>query len=64
MSHRERKEAYTLFWMIKGRLIPDSWDDNTIKQMYDDFFKRVWYNTEAYLNEDGFEDAYNKYLHE
>ena len=50
MSHRERKEAYRLFWMIKGRLIPDSWDDNTIKQMYDDFFKRVWYNTEAYLD--------------
>ena len=60
MTQQELKEANRLFWIVKNRLIPSSWNDKTIKDMYDDFFKRVWCNEEAYVYEEGFEEAWQK----
>ena len=62
MTQQELKEANRLFWIVKNRLIPSSWDDKTIKNMYDDFFERVWYNEEAFMYEEGFEEAWQKKL--
>jgi hypothetical protein len=60
MSPAELKEANRLFWIVKSRLIPDTWDCQTIKDMHADFFKRLWYNEEAYIHEEGFEESYQK----
>ena len=51
-----RKDAYRLFWMIKGHL---NASEETILSTYDGYFKRVWYNEEAYIHTEGFEEAYN-----
>lgn len=59
---RNKKEAYELFWMIKGRIIPDSWSDEDIEKMYYDYFKRCWYNEESYIYRKGFEEAYINYI--
>lgn len=40
------KEANFMHYKIKGHLIPDSWDNNTIINMYDSYFKRLWNNNE------------------
>ena len=51
------KDAYRLFWMIKGHL---NASEETILNTYDGYFKRVWYNEEAYIHAAGFEEEYNK----
>lgn len=40
--------------MIKGHCT----DDQTARECYDSYFKRLWYNEEAYIHEKGFEEAY------
>ena len=57
MSAPSFKEACRLFWMTKGHL---NSSDETILSCYDSYFKRLWYNEEAYIKEEGFEDAYAK----
>ena len=42
--------------MIKGHL---NVNEETILSSYDGYFKRVWYNEEAYIHAAGFEEAYN-----
>lgn len=62
MTKEEYKEANRLFWIIKGHLIPEHWDEKAVLSVYNSYFDRVWVNTEAYYREDGFEEAwYNKY---
>jgi hypothetical protein len=51
------KEAYRIFWMIKGHL---GASEETILSCADGYFKRLWCNNEAYLHEEGFEEAWNK----
>ena len=34
--------------------------EQTILNSYDSYFKRLWYNEEAYIYEKGFEDAWKK----
>lgn len=47
-----------MMWMVKGTLIPDNWSQKDIDSMRESYFKRLWYNEEAYIYEEGFEDAY------
>jgi hypothetical protein len=59
MSPKDFKEASRLFWMVKGHL---NAEDHVIMDCYDGYFTRIWYNEEAYVNEEGFEEAWeNKY---
>jgi len=51
------KEAYRIFWMVKGHL---SASEETVLSCADGYFKRLWCNNEAYLHEEGFEEAWNK----
>ena len=60
MNEKELKEANRLHWIVKGHLVPDSWDEKSIKQMYDSYFKRIWGNHENCVNEEGFEEAWLK----
>ena len=55
---RTHKEYNRVFWIVKGRLIPDTWNNATVQEMYKDFYKRLWNNNECYLREAGFEKAY------
>lgn len=55
----EEKEAYRLFWMVKGHL---NTSHKTIMQSADGYFKRLWGNNEIYIYEEGFEEAYKKVL--
>ena len=54
-----KKEAYRLFWMVKGHL---NTTHETIMQSADGYFRRLWGNHEACYHEDGFEEAYKKVL--
>lgn len=54
-----RKEAYRIFWMVKGHF---NATESCILSCYDSYFKRLWYNEEAYLYEEGFEEAYKATL--
>ena len=60
----EHKEAYRLFWMVKGH-IPES--DATAFQSADSYFKRLWVDgcngAPLYDYEEGFEQAYNRRFH-
>jgi len=51
------KEAYRIFWMVKGHL---SASEETVLSCADGYFKRLWCNNEAYLHEEGFEEAWSK----
>ncbi|MDA9302645.1 hypothetical protein N9578_00335 [bacterium] len=49
------KQANFMHYQVKGHLIPDSWDNDTIISMYDSYFKRLWNNNErAEICEDDF----------
>jgi hypothetical protein len=60
MTKEQYKEANRLFWIIKGRLIPEQWDEKAVLSVYNSYFDRVWVNTESYYREDGFEEAWCK----
>lgn len=55
-SSNEFKFKARIFWMVKGYL-PDK---RTIEDAYPGYLKRLWWNEEAYLRADGFEEAYEK----
>ena len=59
MTEKERKEAYRLFWMVKGHL---NATEETVMQSADGYFRRLWGNHEACYHEEGFEEAYQKHL--
>ena len=42
--------------MVKGYVT----DDRNAYASYDGYFKRLWYDEESYLKEEGFEEAYNR----
>ena len=60
MVPENRKEAYRRFWMVKGHLACDNWTDQDIKKMHDSYIYRLWYNHEANIHSDGFEEAWEK----
>ena len=51
-----RREIHQVFYMIKGHCT----DDQTARECYDSYFKRLWYNEEAYTHEKGFEEVWKK----
>lgn len=53
-----RKEANRFNWMIKGKLIDESWSDEDIEKTYHSYFNRLWNNNENYVHEVGFEQAW------
>ena len=57
MSNVELKEAARLFWIMKGHLT----DEDTMKESYNGYFKRVWYDEETYYKTEGFEEAWAEY---
>jgi|TARA_B110000908_G_scaffold172196_1_gene238272 hypothetical protein len=54
----EIKEAYRLYWLVKGHINPD---ENTVLSSADSYFRRLWNNNEASIHEEGFEEAYNQF---
>lgn len=52
----EFKHKARVFWMVKGYL-PNS---KTIEDAYPGYLKRLWWNEEAYIRAEGFEEAFEK----
>ena len=51
LSKEKRQEADRMMRLVKGRSIPEEWNDTDIEAMYDEYFKRLWYNQErAYVD--------------
>lgn len=63
MSEEDRKECFKIFFMVKGHIGCSSWSDEELLSMRDSYFKRLWYNEEAYIYAQGFEDAYSNLHH-
>lgn len=59
MSLEDKKEAYRLFWMVKGHIDAS---EQTILESAPGYFRRLWGNHEAYYREEGFEAAWNEKL--
>lgn len=55
MAQPKIKDAYRVFYMVKGHVDITS---DTALSCYDSYVKRLWYNTES--NDEGFEEAYRK----
>ena len=58
MTYFQLKEANRLYWIVKGQLIPESWQEKDIMSTYESYVKRLWGNIEAYQHEIGFEAAW------
>lgn len=58
MTAFQIKEANMLYWMVKGQLIPEGWNEKDVKAIYESYFKRVWGNHEAGIHKEGFEVAW------
>ena len=58
--HSIYKEASRLLWIVKGRLIPEGYSDEDIREMHDSYMLRLWPNHEANIHTDGFEEAYKE----
>lgn len=58
MTEQQLKEYNRIFWIVKGHLIPESWTDEDIVQMYEQYTRRIWGNHEASFHEVGFEEAW------
>ena len=56
MSQPSHKEVHRIFYMVKGYIATDT----IAYASYSGYIKRLWYNEESYLKEDGFEEAYEK----
>lgn len=62
VTQAEIKEANRYYWIVKGHLIPDTWKEKEIRSVYESYFSRIWGNHENDVNEEGFEEAWNKSL--
>ena len=60
---KNNKEAYRLFWLVKGHL---NTTHDTVMSSKDSYFKRLWYDgaNGAPISdyEEGFEEAFQKLL--
>ena len=59
MDESRRKQAYELFFVVKGHL--KYFTDVDLEAIIKDYTKRIWYNEEAHLYYNGFEEAYKKF---
>ena len=55
------KEQCWMFYVVKGHL---DVAEETIKDCYDGYFKRIWYDEEVYYKEEGFEEAFEIHMEE
>ena len=53
----DRKEAYRIFYMVKGHI---DCDEKTARECYDNYFKRCWYNLESWTREQAFLDKWRQ----
>ena len=53
----DHREICRIFYMVKGHL---NTSEQTMRESYNGYIKRLWNNDEAYMHEDGFEEAYTK----
>lgn len=58
MASPSHKEVCRIFYMVKGHL---GATEKTMRDCYNGYFKRLWYNNETYLKEEGFEEEYEKF---
>lgn len=58
MTLKEIKEANRFMWLIKGTLIPLGYSRDNVNSIFKSYFKRIWYNEESYIHEEGFEEAW------
>ena len=59
MTYFQHKEANRLYWMVKGHLIPESWNEKDIEKTYNSYMARLWGNCErAEYSTLGFEVAW------
>lgn len=58
MTQEEFKEANRLFWIVKGHLIPDAYSQKDVSAILDSYTRRIWGNIEAYIHEEGFDQAW------
>jgi|TARA_B110000305_G_C18876748_1_gene375660 hypothetical protein len=63
-TDKEHKEAYRLFWMVKGHV---GVSELTALSSANSYFKRIWQDgsdgAPLYEYEEGFEEAYNRRFH-
>tara|TARA_B100001564_G_C20097504_1_gene427690 strand:- start:279 stop:473 length:195 start_codon:yes stop_codon:yes gene_type:complete len=57
MAQPKIKEAYRIFFLVKGHL---NCSEETARACYDNYFKRCWYNQESWIREEDFKEAYRK----
>ena len=57
MEQTKIKEAYRIFFLVKGHL---DCSEETALACYNSYFKRCWYNQEAWTREEKFVEAYEK----
>jgi len=66
MTPEFRKEAYRMFWLVKGHLGCHTWSDEAIIKMHDSYFRRLWRagsdGAPLYEREEGFEEAYEEII--
>jgi len=63
MTREQIKMACRMFWQVKGHLPPMLNRIDTCREIYDDYFRRLWCNHEAWQWEEGFEQAWEKQKH-
>lgn len=56
MNDQRRQECYELFYLVKGHL--KYFTDEDLEKFHQDYTRRLWYNEEAHLYHEGFEEAY------
>lgn len=60
MDSERRRYCYELFYLVKGHV--KYFSDQDLERIYVDYTRRLWYNEEAHLYLDGFEEAYRLFL--
>ena len=58
MTPAERNDANRDYWIVKGHLIPESWQDKDVRSVLDGYFTRIWGNHENVVHEEGFEEVW------
>jgi hypothetical protein len=60
ISEQDLKFINSLYWRVKGQLIPLSWSEQDILKIEQSYFVRVWGNHENHIHLEGFEEAWRK----
>lgn len=59
MDAEHRRRCYELFYLVKGHV--KYFDDADLAAIEVDYTRRLWYNEEAHLYVEGFEEAYRAF---